>query len=105
MRQIRLTESCDTFSYTWDEQKHKLELRWDTSLDLSCASKVRLCSIQMDGFWSDEYVLVPVCCNFIDSTTFNPLREVQRILIDPLQTVIDDVSTGKQTMIGSNKLL
>lgn len=100
MQQIRLTQDSDTFSYSFQEKTgyNRLELQWDSPLDLTCVPRITLCSIQFDAFWADDYLLVPVYCNLIDSTTFNPLREVFRIKVDPLETIINESCSGEQTM-------
>ena len=100
MRVIRLTQASDTFSYEWKQHRGKsvLELRWDGPLDLKCAAKIRICSVQIRAFWAHEDLLVPLYCNLIDTSTFNPLREVFRVVVETTSIVINESCSGKQTV-------
>lgn len=94
MTQMRLTHVSDVFSFDWNAEKCSLELRWDIALDLKCVPKIRLCSIQMSGLYVQDFILLPIYCNLIDSTTLNPLRELDRVLVDPLEQMLNHASTG-----------
>ena len=95
MQQLRLTHASDAFSFDWNIDKGSLEFRWDIALDLKCVPSIRLFSTQIDGFELYDSILIPIYCNLIDSTTLNPLRELDRITGDPLCSVVNQSSTGE----------
>ena len=95
---IRMTNASDVFSCTWNQDSQKLVLRWDMALDLKCTPIIRLSAIQMAGLYVDEYIFVPLTCNLIDSTTLNPLRELDRIAIAPESPLVSHSSTGEQIL-------
>lgn len=95
---LRMTSASDVFSYNWDKHRGKLELRWDMGLDLRHIAMVRLSAIQLTGLYVDDYILVPLYCNLIDSTTLNPLREVDRVLVEPESPIVNQSSTGEQIL-------
>lgn len=88
----------DVFSYSWYQSKRKLEFRWDMGVDLRCFPTVRLNSIQIGGLYVDDYTLVSLQCNLIDSTTLNPFRELDRIVIEPESAIVNHSSTGEQIL-------
>ena len=88
MKYLRLTNACQFFTGLSNEEK--LQLSWDTSLNLTPYKFVSLLKIQMGPIKADEHNrLVSVCTNIISRTLHNPLREITCVQVPRRSQFID----------------
>ena len=92
MTYIRLTNDCQFFTASIDDQK--LILNWNMSLDLSRYNYIALREIQIGPLAVKRHdYLLEIYSNIIARTLYNPLREIATARVSRNSSFIDSMLT------------
>ena len=92
MKHIRLTNDCQFFSLTNDQES--ITLTWNLSINLSEYKCIALREVQLGPLIpSRRDYMIKMYTNMISRTLYNPLREISKIQI-PRNTVYANYSSN-----------